>query len=73
MAETDAARMPKLVPLTEAVSTAEMRDSLAASVDAGDILFYVRVPAGKAVFIDGIHPVPTGMDAFSAWSRSLSP
>jgi hypothetical protein len=74
MAKMDAERLSNLVSLLDEVSASEMRSSLPALVNAGVVRFYVRVPAGKAVYIDGIQPLLTTIsDARDAGSRSLSP
>ncbi len=74
MTEIDARRLSKLVPLLDEVSPAEMRGTLPALVHDGEVVLYVRVPAGKVVYMDGIRLLPaTFSDAANSWSRSLSP
>lgn len=45
-------RLSKLAPLLDAVSAAVRRKSLPALVESGEIILYVRVPAGKTVYRD---------------------
>jgi hypothetical protein len=45
-------RLSKLAPLLGAVSAAVRRKSLPALVESGEIILYVRVPAGKTVYRD---------------------
>ncbi|MGS1012314.1 hypothetical protein ACVCL0_00760 [Rhodanobacter sp. UC4450_H17] len=74
MTEINARRLSKLVPLLDEVSPAEMRSTLPALVHDGEVELYVRVPAGKAVYMDGIQLLPTTFsDAANSLSRPLSP
>lgn len=74
MTEIGARRLSKLVPLLDEVSPAEMRGTLPTLVHDGEVVFYVRVPAGKVVYMDRIRSLPaTFSEAANSWSRSLSP
>lgn len=74
MAEVTGTRLSKLVPLLDQVSETERRGSLPSLVSAGAISFYVRVPAGKAVYMDGIRRLQSSFShAADALSQSLSP
>jgi hypothetical protein len=74
MAGETGKRLSKLLPLLDQVSDAEMRGSLPPLVSAGAISFYVRVPGGKAAYMDTIQRLQTCFShASDALSQSLSP
>jgi hypothetical protein len=74
MTENGSAWLSTVVPLIQEVSKPEIRGSLPALVDTGEITLYVRVPAGKAVYMDGLKPLPTSINtARASWPQSLSP
>lgn len=75
MAEMYARRVSKLVPLLDEVSEAERRSSLPEWVEDGEIVLYVRVPAGKAVYMEG-GPRPLSVsfgDVYDVGRQPLSP
>ena len=74
MFDKNTRRLSKLVPLSTGVSAAE-RSSLPTLVDSGEITLFVRVPAGKAVYMDaGLGPIPaTASGRRDTGERSLPP
>lgn len=70
MSEDGSGRLWTLVPFTGEFSASEMRNNLPDLVSTGEVRFYIRVPAGKAVYADGaMSPEDESTGQGGGWSH----